>query len=120
MTPNRSKHRRGFAMIEAIVALAIFGTTIITFLKLAHNFFESDVRIERAERRLMLANDLMNKVVLWPASELSLHFGRREQGSLDLEVSRIAPPLFAITISEHSGRQLLQTVVYRPVRDVAK
>lgn len=115
-----SSAREGFAMFEAIVALAMFGTSIVLLLQLSRNFFESDTHFERTERRVVLANDLMNKVALWPANELALHFGRREQGAFDLEVSRIAPALFAVTVSDRSGQALLQTVVYRPPKDIAK
>lgn len=109
-----SRQRSGVAMLEAMIALLIFGLVITAFLRVTQAVLLVERRTVKAEDEMALANELMNKAVLWPEVDLTRRFGKRPEGQFDLYVDRIAPSLYAIVISQPSGRDLLKTVVYRP------
>jgi type II secretory pathway pseudopilin PulG len=109
----RQSRRSGFALLEAIVALAIITIAGVAAAIAVRQGAESVARVTATEVALRRASAFMDAVALWPRADLDRHLGDRAEGPWRLRVDRPLPTLYLVTLSD-SARELLRTAVYRP------
>ena len=112
--------RRGFLLLEAIVALSVMAIVGVAMLALIS---DSTHRVWSARERnveIMRANALLEAIALWPVEDLDRHLGDHAQGELRLRIERRRVNLYDVVLTEGgSGRQLLVTALYRERANVA-
>ena len=80
--------RLGVALLEVIVALAIFATAGVAALAMAAEITRVVRDAHAAEAELRDASAFLEAVVLWPRSDLDQRLGDRRQGPWLLRVER--------------------------------
>lgn len=115
---RRGKCRRtGAALLEAIVALAIFSIAGIALLRVASEASHAIELSATAELRLRDAGRLMDAASLWSRTELDQRLGERTQGAMLMRISRPTPQLYRVELMEsESDALLLATTLYRANR----
>jgi len=99
-------------VVVAIVVLAMAGTSA---LAAAGSMTRQVDLIRDREQEVRAANELLERVALWPAVDLDRHLGERSYGSLWLHVARPETHLYMLGVADSTNRQvILETVVYRP------
>jgi type II secretory pathway pseudopilin PulG len=96
---NRSG-RAGATLIEAVVALALVALVGLSGVELARAATRVTDLGKDSERQMQAASDFLNAVSLWSARELDQRLGSREQGAWTLEVQRIVPQLYTVTLRD--------------------
>lgn len=110
-----ARARRGAALLEAIVALAVFGTAGSAALVLVRDAARTVERAREAERRVRDADAFLAAVSLWTRDDLDRRLGERPQGPWRLVVLRPAPTLYEVALRDTMGDALvLQTALHRP------
>ena len=109
----RRVRRRGFALLEAIVALAIITIAGVAAAIAVRQGVETVSRVTANEVTVRRASAFMDAVALWPRADLDRHLGDRAEGPWRLHVDRPLPALYLVTLSD-SARELLRTALYRP------
>lgn len=108
--------RRGVALLEAIVAIAILATAGVAATITAASASRAVADVREADAALRAANAFMNAVALWPREDLDRRLGERVQGPWRLRILRTAPDLYAVQLSDSlSSRVHLFTTLYRRV-----
>lgn len=106
---------RGVALLEVLVALAIFAAVAVTVVGLLAEATEHERRAEAAERRLVDEERLMTAYALLTRADLDRRLGARRLGPYVVEVQRPHPVLYRVTIAADTiGAPDLATLIYRP------
>jgi hypothetical protein len=116
-----SSHLRvGSVILEPLVALVVVmlgGLTVLTSMRELRNV-SAAYRLRNDE--MLAASALLDRVSLWPTSELNLRLGDRRQGPYTLRVTRARDNLYELSLmSPETGSMLLWTAVHRPVASEA-
>jgi type II secretory pathway pseudopilin PulG len=107
--------RRGVALLEAIVALAIFATAGIAALTMAAAATRATASAREADRELREASGFLEAVALWTRNDLDQRLGDRRQGPWMLTIERPYPELYLVTLRDTvRGAPLLETSLFRP------
>lgn len=121
MTTNRRatmrgpSPRRGVALLEAIVALAIFATVGIAALTMAAGANRAAADARKADEEVREASRFLEAVALWTRNDLDQRLGDRGQGPWILRIDRPLPELYTVTLSDSLRHvPLLSTSLFRP------
>jgi type II secretory pathway pseudopilin PulG len=114
-------HRRGTALLEAMVAVTILAVAGAWAVAMASQSAEAVRRARVADTETRQASAFLDAVALWPREDLDRHLGDRPEGRWVLTVERPGATLYVVVLSTRAdgvaeprpGRQLLQTVLYR-------
>jgi hypothetical protein len=109
----RGTNRRGFALLEAVVSLAILATCVSGIAWLGREYTAQWADVVRQHREYEAAENLITAVTLWPVEDLDRHLGWSEQGRWRLVITRVRPSLYDIVLVEPPERVLLRTAVFR-------
>ena len=114
-TRRSSRARLGVALLEAIVAIAIFTTAGIAALAMASESIRAVAAARESDAALREASALLDAVALWTRNDLDQRLGSRPQGPWMLFVERPSQELYVITLSDTVHHApLLQTSLFRP------
>jgi type II secretory pathway pseudopilin PulG len=108
--------RRGAALLEVLIALAILGGTGVAFIGALAEPLAAAQREAARERTLASADRVLAAMTLLARDDLDLRLGRRDVGEFTTSVDRTTPVLYRIGVAERAApdRELLVTVVHRP------
>ena len=113
-----NSRRRGAALLEALVALALLGTVGSAAAWNATESLRAVQRMHAREAEQRAAGRLFTAVALWPRADLDRHLGSSVQGRWRLRVDRPLQTLYVVTLNDSaSGVMLLQTALYREDSD---
>lgn len=107
--------RRGAALLEAVVALAVLAIVTVTSVSAVAQASHTAGQAVVTERRLREASRFLEAVSLWTADDLDRRLGDRRQGPWRLHVDRERTTLYVVTLSDSAApsRILLRTALYR-------
>ena len=109
----------GAALLEAVVALVILGTTGAALATQVWQTLATVTRLQSAELRVVSASRFLEAVALWPRADLDRHLGNRPNGPWRLVVLRSGPTLYEVAVEDSTGGAVLvSTTIYR--RDDAR
>lgn len=112
---SAAPRRAGFALLEAIVGLSILATAGVAIVAMTAGAVRAVTGTRAADAELREADAFMHAVALWPREDLDRRLGDREQGHWRLQVTRPAPELYGVVLTDSlGGRVLLRTALYRP------
>jgi type II secretory pathway component PulJ len=112
--------RRGTALLEAVVAIAILATAGIALMTAVTDAARTVARAQAVDAELREASAFMDAVSLWPRADLDRHLGDREQGRWRLRIERASAALYVVSLRDSTGgRELLRTSLYRQAEDDA-
>lgn len=115
MPPVAEHARRGVALLETIVALAILATAGLAWLGMASQTSASLERALEREARTRLAAALLGRYASLSALELEAAAGRRQDRGLEVRVSLLGAGLVEVRVVDPpTGVELLRTVLFRP------
>lgn len=121
MTGRRAANRQGALLLEAVVALAAFGVVGLSLLAVAREGLATVKASHARDRESRDAAALVDAVALWPFDELMQRLGEHRQGPFLLALSRPAPALFTVELSDSTGaRSLVRTQLFRPKLDASR
>jgi type II secretory pathway pseudopilin PulG len=108
--------RRGIALLEALVALAILSIGGLSMLEVVGAAERDRVRVEADERSVVAADRVMTAMSLLTREDLDRRLGSHPVGEFAVTVARPEPTLYRIAIADTlvPGVELMATVVYRP------
>ena len=110
MTDNR----RGAALLEALIALAVLGTVGSAAAWNATESLRAVTRMHERERSHREAARLLTAVSLWPRADLDRHLGNSRQGPWRLRVDRPLTTVYQVSVADSaSDVVLLRTALYR-------
>jgi type II secretory pathway component PulJ len=114
------RSRRGFALLESLVALTIVTTVGVSVVLLGREALRGERAAAAEEDTLASADRVMVALSLLRRPELEQRLGRHELGEFTVNIERPELSLFRVAIAQTSApmRELLVTVVYRPVERV--
>lgn len=115
--------RRGVALLEAMLALAILATAATALVSLTAASAAAVRQAREGEAELRAAHAFFEAVALWSRADLDRHLGGRAQHPWRLAVSRPARALYVVVLTDSTGRrELLRTALHRPepARDAAR
>ena len=111
MMPNR----RGAALLEVIVGLAILATSGTALVAAVGDALQRERAMLQREQELVAMERVLAATSLLSRDELSQRLGDRRVGEFVVAVSRPSPELFTIGIRPAwRAEALLVTLVYRP------
>ena len=111
----RRARRTGAALLEAIVALAVFGTAGSAALVLVRDSARAVERAREREARIRDADAFMAAVSLWTRDDLDRRLGDRPQGPWRLVVLRPEPNLYEVALRDtRTDVVVLRTALHRP------
>ncbi len=106
--------RAGAALLEALIALLIFGVAAVAIVAGASEAAHAVDRAKSADREMRAAHALMEAASLWPRADLDRHLGDRSQGAWRMRIDRESPVLYVVTIADTAtGAELIRTSLYR-------
>ncbi|HOX21027.1 MAG TPA: type II secretion system protein [Gemmatimonadales bacterium] len=110
------RSRSGFALLEAIIALAILGTAGLSLVALIRSGLEGERRTRGEEKLMASASRVLTAMALLTREDLDRRLGTHAVGEFSVEVQRPEQALYrlAIAAADRSSTELLVTVVYRP------
>jgi prepilin-type N-terminal cleavage/methylation domain-containing protein len=112
---RRADRRRGVALLEVLVALAVLGTSAAALVALGVEAGHGVERARAADTEMRHASAFMDVVALWPRADLDRRMGERRQGPWVLRVDRENDALFVVSLRDSAGgRELLRTRLFRP------
>ena len=107
--------RHGVALLEAIVALAIFASVGIAALTMAAGAARAVTSAREADHELREASRFLEAVALWTGNDLDQRLGDRRQGPWMLSVDRPVAELYVVTLRDTvRNAPLLETSLFRP------
>ena len=113
-----SDARRGVALLEALVALALLGSVGSAAAWSAAESLRAVRRTHQREGEQRAAAQLLSAVSLWPRADLDRHLGRRAEGPWRMYIERPAPTIYTVTLTDTTGGvTVLQTAFYRAELD---
>jgi len=105
----------GAALLEALAALAILGTSALALAAHARQTLATTEMLRAAESDVAEAGAFLDAVVLWPVADLDRRLGERRNGPWRLEIVRDPLQLYHVTVRDSAGRRVLvATTLYRP------
>ncbi len=115
MRRDRRTAARGFALIEAIVAIAIVGTAIVATIAMVSQSLHAIETARAADKRTAAASRALERAAVFSRAELEARLGTTEHAGWTLSIDRPASTLFVLAVADTSrGTVLLRTAVYRP------
>ena len=110
------KNRAGFALLEALIALAILGTAGLSLVALVRSGLDGERRAQAQERELAAASRVLTAMTLLTRSDLDQRIGHHPVGEFVVDVERPERTLYRIALAnaDRTETELLVTVVYRP------
>lgn len=107
---------RGFALLEALVALSLITTVGVSVVVLGQTALGAEQRAADEEARYDDADRLLTAVSLLRRGELDQRLGTHEVGAFAVTIERPELTLYRLSLARLSAaeRSLLVTVVYRP------
>ncbi len=107
-------YRRGAALLEAVVALAVLGAVASAAAWNATESLRAVIRIHEREQAQRQAGRLLTAVSLWPRADLDRHLGTSRQGPWRLRVDRPLTRIYEVSVVDSlSNVVLLRTALYR-------
>lgn len=115
MRLGRRHRRRGFTLLEALIALNILAVAGAVTVRLVHESARQVVAAQHRDDEFARASAFMNAVSLWSAGDLDRHLGTRVQGDWRMYVERASgEPTYRIVLFDSTRRQvLLETRFHR-------
>jgi type II secretory pathway pseudopilin PulG len=109
--------RRGFALLEALVALALITTVGVSVVVLGQTALATEQRATEEETQVVDADRLLTAVSLLRRGELDQRLGTHQVGAFAVTIERPEPVLYRVSLARAAApdRTLLVTVVFRPV-----
>lgn len=109
--------RRGFSILELIVALTLLGATGTAIVAAIGQTHASMTQALAAEVRVRRASRLLNAIAREPRAPLERRAGRRRVEGYEVRVGIGAHELIGIALADTgTGAILVETVVHRPRR----
>jgi type II secretory pathway component PulK len=109
-----TEHRRGAALLEALVALTVLGTVGSAAAWSATESLRAVMRMHEREQSQREAARLLTAVSLWPRADLDRHLGSSKQGPWRLRVDRSLATVYEVSIVDSlSNAVLMRTALYR-------
>jgi len=109
-----NSRRPGSALLEAVIALALFGTVVASGIWLTAESVAAANSAAAREAEVSKAHRLMTAASLWPASELDRRLGDTQQAEFRLLVNRTTKQLYDIAVTDSTGTVVfLRTTVAR-------
>ena len=107
---------RGIALLEVLVALAVFTAAALALLARLDQAAEQQRQLKMREAELVTADRVLTAMSLLSRDDLDRRLGERMVGEFVVEVQRPEPMLYRVAIhpAARTGADLLATVVYRP------
>jgi type II secretory pathway pseudopilin PulG len=106
--------RRGIALFEVLVALAILGVAGSGVVAVVIETAGAVHRARASDEDTRQASAFLDKVALWQREDLDRHLGQHRQGPWALQVQRTSASIYEVSLSDSSGnRTLLGTALYR-------
>lgn len=115
--------RRGVALIDALVALVILGTTGVGLITLLGQNAHSMRSVRETEREVQRATDELGRLATLDRQSIAALEGKSDSHGWLLAVTQIADGLFDVSIARaDSGARspLLRTTIYRPASDASR
>lgn len=113
------RRRAGAALLEAIVALAVFGTAGSAALLLMRDGVRAAERARAAEREMRHADAFLATVSLWTREDLDRRLGERPQGPWRLVILRRTPMLYDVALRDSLTDVLvLRTALHRAMPEI--
>lgn len=114
--PRPDLDRRGVALLEAMIALAILSSAGIATVSLVAAGLRSERGSRERELTIRIADRVLAASTLLSRSDLDQRLGERTAGDLLVRVSRPEPTLYRISVADGARPELdlIVTVVYRP------
>lgn len=108
-------NRSGVALMEAVMALMILSSAVVSTLGVVTALGRATVRLEQRERELARAERVLIASSLLTRQELEQRLGVRRVGDFYVWVDRPEPELFRIGVAPAllPSRELLATLVHR-------
>jgi type II secretory pathway pseudopilin PulG len=115
--------RNGTALLEVIIALTILTIAGLSAVSVANQAMAAVQQARAADAETRRGSGFLDAVALWPRDDLDQHLGDRREGTWILTVERPFATLYTVILlaapdSAHDRpfrRELLRTVLYRPV-----
>lgn len=102
-------------LLEVLIALAILGSGGVAIVALAGQSWNAVRSAEEADQSMREAAAFIEAVALWPREDLDQRLGERVQHPWRMRIDRPHPALYAVTLTDSSGRDtLLTTSIFRP------
>jgi prepilin-type N-terminal cleavage/methylation domain-containing protein len=105
--------RRGFALIEVLVGIALLATTSAGLVALLIQCGDSLRRARRAEREVTSAAEALTRVSLWTQDRLESNAGLVRIGGVTLRITVASMGLFEVVAFRDDGVPVLNTTFYR-------
>ena len=106
--------RRGFALLELLVALAVLGIAGLAFVELAAQSLQTLDHARAVEQRVADEDRLLAAYTLLDRRDLGARLGWRRVGPYDVRVERLDFSLFRVAVGPAGAVPDLVTVIYRP------
>lgn len=108
--------QRGFALLEALVALTLITTVGVSVVVLGQTALLTEQKAAAAEVQFADADRLLSAVSLLRRGELDQRLGTNQVGEFAVTIERPEPRLYRVSLARQSApeRTLLVTVVFRP------
>ena len=104
----------GVVLFETIVALTVLATVGTAGAWLASESMRAVIHTHRQEDRVRDASRFLTAVSLWLRDDLDRHLGRTVQGPWWMDVTRVRPTLYAVSLTDTLTRAVvLRTALYR-------
>jgi len=110
-----SGSRRGFALLESLVALTIITMVGVNVVLLGQSTLRSEHQASAEELSVQDADRLLTAISLLRRGELDQRIGRHEVGQFTVDIQRPEPVLYRVAIVRTAApaRELLVTVLFR-------
>lgn len=96
--PVAGDRRKGIALIEAMVAVAIIGSIAVGWSALSLQTTRALDIADQREREVRNASRLLARIAVYSADELDALVGRRDKDGFRLRVSRLSPGLYEVDV----------------------
>lgn len=118
MATRTDRERRGAALLEALVALAVLATVGSTAAWTASESLRAVARAHERENETRAVARLLTAASLWSREDLDRHLGTRAQGRWRMRIDRPRPTRYDVSVADSAtGAVLLRTSVWRPEPD---
>jgi type II secretory pathway pseudopilin PulG len=110
------RNRTGFALLEALIALAILGTAGLSLVAVVQSGLASERRAREEEGTLGTASRVLTALTLLTREDLDQRIGPHPLGEFQIDVARPERTLYRIAIArlDSPGTAMLVTVVSKP------
>lgn len=106
--------RKGIALIEAMIAVAIIGSIAVGWSVLSLQTTRALDVADQREREVRNASRLLARIAVHSADELDALVGRRDKDGFRLHVSRLSPGLYEVEVLRSGALEpVLGTKLYR-------